>query len=140
MGLEVSHGCYEGGYPSFNLWRDELARIAGYRFELYEGGYGREAPVIDWEGLDDKNLNGDWDEDPNDPLIILIAHYDTEGFIRHKHTKLLADRLKELFPKLSEYDETLPLRHINNRMHELTTDFINGLMEAYEYGEDVEFS
>lgn len=140
MGLDVSHGCYGGGYGTFNFWRDELARTAGYSFKLYEGSYYREAPVIDWDGLDDKNLNGDWDEDPNDPLVILIAHYDTEGFIRHKHTKILADRLKELFPKLPEYNETLLTRHINNRMRELTTNFINGLILAHDFGEDVKFS
>lgn len=139
MGLSVSHGCYDGGYISFNLWRDELAKVAEYQFKMYEGD-NRESPIINWDIIEDKNLNGDWDEDPNDPLIILIAHYDTEGFIRHKHTLLLADRLGELLHILPKYDDELLPQHISNRMYELTSKFIVGLMLAHESNEDVEFS
>lgn len=139
MGLSVDYGCYEGGYPSFNLWRDELAKIAGYSFKRYPDSLHRETPIIDWEGLDDENLGGIWKVTPKDPLMILIAHYDTEGMISKKHTKLLAERLDELLALVPRYNKNLLPKHINNRMYDLTSTFIEGLLLAHKHKKDVMF-
>jgi hypothetical protein len=41
MGLDMSHGCWHGGYISFHYFRKLLMRIAGYpALDLMEGFYG----------------------------------------------------------------------------------------------------
>ena len=132
MGLDTTHDCWHGGYTSFKIWRDKLAEVAGYKMIVVDG---KPAPVIDWEAITQENLSGDWENDPDDMLMILIAHYDTDGYIRAKHTKPLADRLTQLLPLLP--DEIGP-GHIGY-WKEKTQTFIDGLLSAHEAAQDVEF-
>lgn len=132
MGLDTTHDCWSGGYSSFNIWRDKLAEVAGYEMIVDEG---KPAPKIDWEVITPGNLNGDWERAPEDPLLILIAHYDCQGFIRAEYTKPLADRMAQLLPLLP--DDEGP-GHIGY-WKEKTQRFIEGLLSAHEANEDVEF-
>lgn len=132
MGLDTTYDCWNGGYSSFNIWRDKLAEVAGYKMENFDG---KVAPSIDWDNITVENLNGDWENDPDDMLLILIAHYDCQGYIRHKHTKPLADRLTQLIPLLPYGGGP---GHVLDWKWKTKT-FIAGLMEAHESGEDVGF-
>lgn len=126
MGLDTSFNCWCGGYMSFNIWRDEVARAGGYKI-IVDLETKREVPDINWEGITNDNLWGNWDPDPEDVLMVLIAHYDCVGMIRHKYCKPLADRLQGLMSELL----VDPGHHV-----ERTEQFIKGLLEA---NEDVRF-
>lgn len=139
MGLDTSHDCWHGAYSAFSRWRDELARVAGYEFAEYDTDLGKRAFVaLDWEayGAMDGPLMGHWDETPEDPLLILIVHSDCDGMIYHPQLKPLADRLTELLPLLPETDDW---GHIGP-WRVKTQKFIDGLLDAHEVGEDVEFA
>lgn len=154
MGLDTTHGCWHGSYPGFTQWRNALAHAAGYDL-LAEHADLRVIVVPDlpeeiWDG---NHHLGDWDETPEDPLLVLLAHADNEGRIEAHHAGPLADRLEELIPALEKLadpdvrgrDPTVPLGYEPIQPHRVaqwqnaTRKFITGLRRAVEEGEPVEF-
>jgi hypothetical protein len=83
--------------------------------------------VVDRDRYENKNLGGDWDEDPEDVLAVLLVHSDCEGHIHHRHTKPLAERLETLLPRVD----------INYQPH--TKQFIEGLRQAHALNQMVIF-
>lgn len=133
MGLDTTHNCWHGAYSSFSQWRNALAVAAGYKLEKvsYWEGHETEVPAIqrpDGAG----HLTGDWDDIPEDPVMIILAHSDCDGRIKAEHCSALADALEKLLPKMS--DEGF---HCTDR--DRTQQFIDGLRVAAEAKEDVEF-
>lgn len=128
MGLDTSHNCWHGSYSGFKHFRNHLAQVAGYMVAevKYNNGYTAETILVDWGHLG-KHLDGDWDETPEDALLVLIVHQDCEGVIRNAQTLALADRLEELLPDVSEDWKAK------------TKQFIDGLRDAHSKGEDVDF-
>ena len=132
MGLDTTHECWHGPYSAFGRWRNELARVAGYSFYKQDGF---DIPLIDWGHLPDETLFGEWARTPDDPLIVLIAHSDCEGVIHPAQADALAKRLEELIPLLPEEKDR---GHIGS-WRAKTQQFVDGLREAVERNEDVEF-
>ena len=161
MGLDTTHDCWHGSYGAFSRWREQLAIAAGYTFsyqpftlgigpeptveEVERGGVPMRLSVqIDWGNIEraiGTDLQGKWDSIPvrpdgtPDPLIILIAHSDCEGFIQAKFCGPLADRLEELLPKLEGIDAG---GHVG-LMTEKTQTFIKGLRKAAKRKQKVGF-
>lgn len=113
MGLDTTHDCWHGSYGSFKGWRSVIADAG----EL----------TVNWDMVTSDNIQGDWHTDPEDVLMVLIAHSDCEGLLYHRYLSPLADRLEGLLPSLS------------GRYHEWTVQFIEGLRSADLHGDDVEF-
>ncbi len=130
MGLDTTHGCWHGAYSSFYRWRTELARLGGYP-ERDDRGY-----ALDWELFEGKNFEGEWDQTPEDPLLILLVHSDCDGRIEAAHAPFLAGRLEGLLPQLRELPDDGG--HIGV-WSDKTQAFIDGLRAAAAAGEDVEF-
>ena len=126
MGLDLSHGDFYCGYISFTLWRKHIAVLEGYGLEN-EGRYN-EYIALDWENIPDGSVEGVEDWFPNDPLLILFAHSDCGGVIYPNQCRLLADRLKDILPKMRE-----------ERWEYLTRKFIKACEEAVEMNECLEF-
>jgi hypothetical protein len=141
MGLDTSHDCWSGAYSAFSRWRDELARAAGYTFRTYPEDpmpWRKYVAEINWDALEYKNYQGEWDRIPEDPLILLLAHSDCDGEIKPEHALLLADRLEQLLPALP--DESTATGHIERCGWRGTTQrFIDGLRQASAAGEAVDF-
>ncbi len=142
MGLDTTHDCWHGSYSAFLRWRDKLAEVAGYTFHKDE--LGRFVPDIDWGNIQNiigYDLNGKWSTIPvrpdgtPDPLIILLAHSDCEGELQNEYLGAIANRLKELLPKLEGLEDG---GHIGNYVDK-TQKFIDGLQLAYKNNENVEF-
>ena len=136
MGLNTTHGAFDGAYSSFGRFRNAIAQAAGYAVNPveYKDGFKTDTILIDWGHITNKNLHGEWDETPEDPLMVLIAHSDCEGLIRPEQAEPLADRLESLLPDL---DGDIG-GHIGS-LKEKTQTFIDGLREAVELNEPVEF-
>lgn len=132
MGLDTSHGCWSGAYPAFTRWRNKLAEVAGY--SLYNDE-GYETALIDWGHITNDQLYGKWEKTPDDPLIVLIAHCDCEGRIYPEQAAPLAKRLQELLPLLKDQDGG---GHIGDYTIK-TQEFIDGLLDAVERNENVDF-
>ena len=110
MGLDTTHNAWHGPYSSFNSWRTEICKQAGLGNLREYQGFGGEKQ---------------WDE--IHPLYPLLYHSDCDGNIKWKDCKLIADALREILPKISDW------------YVEETTSFINGCMEAYTAKENIEF-
>lgn len=122
MGLIVSHGCWPlCSYRSFRFWRERLGLAAGYT--VSEGYLD-----LDYDNITEANIFGDWETDPEDILVVLLAHSDWNGVIRNYHLIPLAIRLLYLRESLDiEWDKWA------------LDNFVNGLEIAYDLGEDVLF-
>jgi len=118
MGLDVSHGCWEGAYSAFMRWRIEIARVAGIDLLAMEGFGG----AMSWSNL------------KPDVLHVLLYHSDCDGSIEVEHLEPLANRLTDLLPLLSGDGGG----HIGN-YREKTQTFIDGLRLAASLNEPIEF-
>jgi len=130
MGLDTSHDCWHGSYSSFSRWREAVARAAGYAvWPVRFGEYTiRDCIMLDWGHLGGEvHLLGEWEETPDDPLVVLFVHHDHAGVIHPAQAEPLADALAGLLPLPDERD---------NRNAE---NFIAGLRLAVSLAEDVVF-
>lgn len=119
MGLNTSHGCFDGAYSSFMRWRTKICEVAGYGDIREREGFG---------GIKE------WPE--NDILTILLYHSDCDGDIEWEACSVLARRLKELLPALKNSGDGGG--HVG-MYEEKTQTFIDGLLIAHKEKENVEF-
>jgi len=149
MGLDVTHGAWHGAYSAFSRWRHMLAEAAGYEVaevvtEVISSpgrmDYKSTRPMvlIDWGHIKPENYEGVWakDDEPSDPLILLIAHSDCGGMLTPRHARLVADRLEELLALLP--DEVAP-GHIGN-VRDKTRTFIGGCRAAHKANQRLRFA
>lgn len=139
MGLNCSHGFWDGPYSAFMRWRIALAKAAGFPpLRLMEGFY--EPPseeAMKWAAPRTggplcgshygPSLHGwierhtaefpiSWAPFKKDPLYILLDHSDCDGEIAAKHCEPLADRLLALIPKMpKEWREKTELATVGAR-------------------------
>lgn len=147
MGLDVSHGCWDGPYSAFSRWRDALCVAAGWHLEEVRepDGFKYQWPrEVSDAGLTDENYEGVWETIPEDPLVVLIAHSDCEGAIPVEALVPLADRLEELLPLMPSTvhpnaGDPPVQRAIYDGEAAATAGFIAGLRLAASRGEPVEF-
>lgn len=148
MGLSTTHGCWEGGYVGFAMFREAVGKAAG--IPQKPSKFAGNIPDIDWDSVTERQLFGHWDRqspivrgsgiyDPpiTDPVLYLLVHSDCEGKLRLGYLPVLKARLEEIEP---EYERILPKMPAG--YHSLTgrlRQFIEGLGAAIEAGEHVEF-
>lgn len=117
MGLDTTHDCWHGPYSYFDEWRGVVAKAAGRVWD--KATFARNKLV----------LYGLWIEDRyDDPLDVLFEHSDCDGIIMPDDAAKLADALERLLPKIDGDDYQAE-----------TERFINGLREASDMGQVVEF-
>jgi hypothetical protein len=140
MGLDTTHGCWHGGYGSFSVFREALARAAEWPADGPDEGFEASGGSrINWSALPDGWLMGEgWESVPEDPLIILQAHSDCDGILPVFALVPLADRLEELRPKV--HDAALAWAPAwADELPERVDQFVRGLRAAAAAGEPVEF-
>lgn len=133
MGLDTTHGCWNGPYSQFMRWRQWLNL-----FVMSERGKAGDeaAQKIANMGATREAIEKAWNEghyeDQTAPINVLMNHSDCDGDIPAGICEPLADALEALLPHMPErgiYDEQRPA----------TMRFINGLRLAASRGEDVRF-
>ena len=132
MGLGITHDSWQGAYSSFGVFREALAREAGIGDPFKIGRFR----------FTNGNLWGDWEETPEDPLWVLLVHYDCEGIIRARDAGPLADRLEKIMENMkSDHPdpENSGIHWVEARLRATTQQFINGLRAASAAEEDLEF-
>lgn len=151
MGLNCSHGAWDGAYSAFMRWRQKLAEVAGLPpLELMEGffdsgeygtlhfGQHEKDPdsVYVWKrNRLREQLPIKWECLKPDPLHELLYHSDCDGEIAAENCGPIADSLERLIPFLPEGDAP---GHIRN-WREKTQAFVNGLRAAAAAGEPLDF-
>jgi hypothetical protein len=123
MGLDTTHDCWHGSYSSFGEFRRELARVGlGIKLNEMQGFAGE----VTSDGRSMTEKGKPWYPHSEDPLVILLNHSDCDGEIKWEYCRMLAHRLLELAPKMGDWRSA-------------TVQFANGLLEAFDLEEDVEF-
>jgi len=149
MGLDISHGCWDGAYGAFGRWRQKVAELAGLPpLELMEGFYAEDysgpfslVDCIKMPTAHDQikrvmeKLPIKWECIRYTPLLILLRHSDCEGRIRWAECMEIAKALEKILPLFPDEDAG---GHIGNWRLK-TQRFINGLKLAYDKKEDVHF-
>lgn len=129
--LLVNPNCFVGEPLDFMNWRLLLARAAGYGVEGWEQDEVTFlVPALDYEHMTTENILGIWDIEPEDVLVVLLAHSDEAGAIYPPHLDALAQRIEGLIPELenfSSYDVGDP-RQITEI--QITKRFVAGLRAA----------
>lgn len=131
MKLTVAPNCFVGEPLDFANWRLLLAKAAGYGVAPLEvDEFTHLVPDFDDTGMTFENIMGIWDIEPEDILIVLLAHSDEDGVIYPAHMEALANRIEELIPDLvnfSQYEHESP----QQLAEELVTQrFVAGLRAA----------
>jgi hypothetical protein len=137
MGMSLSHGDFRMSCGSFNVWRGAVAQAAGYQLIEHEmNNFGVtskiKVPDLDYDNMP-TDYYGKWEEEPEDILLVLLAHCDCEGVFKNAHLRPLSDRIQSLMEKIRTF-ETDPLGLTIMR----TENFIEALEEAVEASEDLE--
>ena len=109
-----------------NQWRDSIAGLA-------------DPGEIDWERITLDNLAGDWNEPPDNPPKVLIAHSGCERRIRPEHAGPLAQRLEQVLGRPGPLALELTRGWTLESFVQATRRFSKGLMLASTSGEDLEF-
>ncbi len=144
MGLNCSHGAFDGPYSYFHKWRQYLAQTAGLpSLKLMEGYYCNLnetnsflLPTLYHTDKDnlwrieliDKDLPIQWDSLKYTPLFILLKHSDCDGEISVRRCWRLKFALENLLPHMDD-EEWISV----------TKQFINGLLSAYKNNEPLKF-
>lgn len=119
MGLNVTHGCWEGAYSAFRRWREKLSEVAGFGDLSQREGFGGNVP---------------WPE--NDPLVVILDHSDCDGDIHPDDCDPLADALEQILPAMDRAGDGHG--HLG-AYGAATRKWIAGLRLAAKNGQFVEF-
>ena len=134
--MNISHGCYSGTEGNFDALRLMWSALAGYGLVDNREAGGPVMPNINYAAFNEGDYYGDWpDGAPEDPLLILLVHYEHSGRIKYTHCPYLADRLDQLEGKMMCGDG-----YFNPSWLLLTQQFARGLRTAAAYSQDVVFS
>lgn len=126
MGLDVSHGAFNGTYSGFACWRRWLAKKIGMPpLDMMEGFGGEEQ--IRWDILK-----------PH-PLHEVLSHSDCDGDIPWGRCLAIAEKLTEVLEQVAKEDAQAPFASRGNDMKEITNQFRDGCLAAYNAQENLEF-
>lgn len=119
MGLDTTHGCWNGPYSSFNRFRHDLANQIGIKLEEY-AGYGGE-----------KDL-----ESIEHGIMPLLNHSDCDGSLSVEESKSIEEGLSLILDNLTlSPEEELNPYNLKFKIER----FRNGLIDAIGNNEIVEF-
>lgn len=149
MGLDISHGAWNGAYSAFHRWRCMIAQTMGFPpLDIMEGFYDDKSDFALLDHKFDKDalemsalrrireqLPIKWESLKPSPIIELLYHSDCDGDIPHGKLRKLADALEELLHKIPDTDGG---GHIGN-YREKTQTFINGCRLAYSKKQKLKF-
>lgn len=100
----IGDSCYRGGPTLFAKMRRALALAADIPMARMiidlpdDDEVVLEVPDLDGYNLVEKNIYGEWDTPPPDPILYLLAHSDEKGEIKSEHMLPLITRITELEP------------------------------------------
>lgn len=129
MSLQVSHGCWDGPYSSFNTWRRAVAKAIGMDLDEHWKELNTKQPVAA------KVLAAGVAIPPeyvSRPLVRLLDHSDCDGLIKWEDAGSIADDLETVLDDLPQGGAFSPLA--------VTWRWIRGLRAAATAKEDVTFS
>jgi len=128
MGLDVSHGAFDGAYSAFNRFRESVCKateghwcdaVSGREFWHFGEGYSKET---------------------HPGLFEFLAHGDCEGEITPYLAAKCADEMELLLPKLDDMGGGGGHLERNGGIGATARKWIKGCRKAAKAGESLEFS
>jgi len=93
MGLDTTHGCYHGGYRSFNTHRERIAKAIGFHLRSMEGFGGS----VSFDTM-------------NHPIKPLLDHSDCDGELSVDDCKSIVKGIEMIAEHFEEkYEDTLQM-------------------------------
>lgn len=89
------HDYVQFSYAGFSHFRNQLAKAAGIGTKMDQEGL-HEIPDLPMNSYPLDNFYGEWEQDPDDPLLALLVHSDCDGMLPARLCGLVADRVEEL--------------------------------------------
>lgn len=140
MKLEISNNSFKGTFSEFAKFRHQLAiaseigvRQAPENIRQYQ----EFIPNIDYELFEEKNSLGEWDEVPDETLVILFVHSDSQGSIPVSILQPLCERLKEIEVEVEDnpfMKDTEMLTFLDQ-----LKSMVIGFRQSFKVGKDVLF-
>lgn len=129
MGLNTTHGAWDGPYSFFNDFRYALAKRIGINLDEYFG----------YNPLGEKNL-----DDIDHPLRYLFNHSDCDGELNESECALIAFGLNQVMTKitLDEMDTNIRVGRRQYKIRDLYEDcdkFRKGCLLAVRRKESLQF-
>jgi len=128
MGLDTTHGCWNGPYSSFSVFRTLIAASMGFDLSEMEGFCAR---------------GKKWSELPESDIYILLNHSDCDGEISTNETVKLLDAMVDHRDKFINFKGTARNRNgvhcVSQFMIQHYDAWISGLKRAIKLDEKVEF-
>ena len=138
MGLDCTHGAFNGPYSAFNRLRQTVAKACGASFPPHP----RDALDNEGELLSDDLIYfpESWNENDYPGLREFLGHSDCDGEISPNMCKIVADELESLLPIINAIEQSQKTVNIRGLSHYIATQkFIAGCLLAYERNESLEF-
>lgn len=126
MGLNTTHGAWDGPYSSFGEFRKNLAKEIGINLEEMQGFSKDGKPgEIPWKTVKHK-------------IKSLLNHSDCDGHLTPRQCKTVAEGLKEIIEKLPDYGlkGTFDYKYSTKGRAET---FRSGCLKAYNKNEYLKF-
>jgi hypothetical protein len=117
MGLDTTHGAWNGAYSAFNTWRTEVAKRVGITLKEMQG------------------FDGSKEWDTEHPLYPLLYHSDCDGELTPSECKKIADALTKIIDKTEDVQFGGHVGSFNDK----TKTFIDGCLLAHSLNETIEF-
>lgn len=133
MGLNTTHGAWDGAYSSFMNWRIWVAKQIGINLLEMEGFSDR-----DYSNPNKKRGEIKWDTIKDD-LKYLLNHSDCDGSLTPKRCKKIADWLKKIIKDRKVPKDIFSLDSDEEWYIFKTKTFIGGCMKAYKEDKKLEF-
>lgn len=130
MGLDTTHGCWNGAYSSFNAFRHFLAEKININLDEYHG-YGSDNASKFLEDIDHD-------------IMPLLNHSDCDGYLSVQECERIANGLEQILKEnnwMNIDESTIYDRFSNADLYyaQKAKDFMDGCRFAVEKNENVEF-
>lgn len=137
MGLDCSHGAFNGAYSAFNTLRKYVARCSGGSFPPHSDADMRRIPGLkpDWFHYDEEFV-------PKEHVAgceMFLSHSDCEGELSYEECGQVA-RFLEWVAERGDYEPSFGhLARYGPRMRDAVVNFAKGCRKAALDGESLEF-
>jgi hypothetical protein len=123
MGLNTTHGCFDGAYSSFGYFRKQIAKKIDVDLMSFTGFGGS----VDFDTLDH-------------PIKPLLNHSDCDGSLTVDEAKSIVKGIDMILEKMEDVDASLLLLENEDSWlkHKLIV-FKQGAQFAIENNEEIEF-
>ena len=136
MGLDCSHGAFNGAYSAFNRFRKAIATAMGGSFPPHDRESDDEGTPLH-RGM--WYWGNGYSRETHPGLFALLAHSDCDGEISPEDCGKIVEELEALLPAIEALGNGSGHIERDGGYGMITHRFISGCLEAFEANEPLVF-